>query len=411
MNYFIFIPLIFLLIIDVYFFQSNNNYFQKIIFGFPILKYTYWVLSVTVYFILFYHSYDYQNESKFVNIKPFIFSLIFVIYISKFVGLFPLIIDDTIRFFKFCFNFFQTENNTLDVSRLKFLKNSSLIITASIFSLLTYGMFINRYRFKINTQTIKIKDWPEILNDFKIVHISDLHLGSFESKDKLEEAIEIINSQSPDLILFTGDLVNNSYTEVLPYKKSLQKLNSKYGNFSVLGNHDYGDYIGIKRDSEQWKSNFKNLINLKKECGFNLLMNDSIEIKSKGHSFNLVGVENWGAGNFNKDGDIDKAIENINLKVPTILMSHDPSHWREIILEYKYPIDLQLSGHTHGMQFGIEIPNFKWSPAKYRYKEWAGLYKINNKQIYVNRGLGHLGYTGRVGILPDISVLKIKNEI
>ena len=161
MNYFIFIPLIFLLIIDVYFFQSNNNYFQKIIFGFPILKYTYWVLSVTVYFILLYHSYDYQNESKFVNIKPFIFSLIFVIYISKFVGLFPLIIDDTIRFFKFCFNFFQTENNTLDVSRLKFLKNSSLIVTASIFSLLTYGMFINRYRFKIYTQTIKIKDYQK----------------------------------------------------------------------------------------------------------------------------------------------------------------------------------------------------------------------------------------------------------
>ena len=411
MNYFIFIPLIFLLIIDVYFFQSNNNYFNKIFFGFPILKYTYWVLSVTIYLILLYHSYDYQNESKFVNIKPFIFSLIFVIYISKFVGLFPLIIDDTIRLFKLCFNFFQSENNTLDVSRLKFLKNSSLIITASIFSLLTYGMLINRYRFKINTQTIKIKNWPKFLNDFKIIHISDLHLGSFESRDKLEEAVEIINSQNPDLILFTGDLVNNSYTEVLPYKKSLQKLKSKYGNFSVLGNHDYGDYIGLKRNSEQWKSNFKNLINLQKECGFNLLMNESIEIKSRGYSFNLVGVENWGAGNFNKDGDIDKAIENINLKIPTILMSHDPSHWREIILEYKYPIDLQLSGHTHGMQFGIEIPNFKWSPAKYRYREWAGLYKNNNKQIYVNRGLGHLGYTGRVGILPDISVLKIKNEI
>ena len=159
-------------------------------------------------------------------------------------------------------------------------------------------MIVNRYRFKVYTQKIKIKNWPNSLNNFKIVHISDLHLGSFESVEKLEEAVDLINSKNPDLILFTGDLVNNSFTEIRPFKKSLQRLKSKYGNFSVLGNHDYGDYIGIKRNSNKWIENFNNLIKIQEECGFKLLMNESTEIKINDVSFNLVGVENWGVGRF-----------------------------------------------------------------------------------------------------------------
>ncbi len=411
MNYFIFIPLIFLLLIDIYFFQSNCDLFEKKLFKITIYKYLYWTVSIAVYSILFYHSYDYQNESKFVNMKPYVFSLIFVIYISKFSGIFALFLDDLIRLFKVFFNLFQSNEDKVDLSRIKFLKNASLFTAAAVFSTLSYGMIVNRYRFKVYTQKIKIKNWPNSLNNFKIVHISDLHLGSFESVEKLEEAIDIINSKNPDLILFTGDLVNNSFTEIQPFKKSLQNLKSKYGNFSVLGNHDYGDYIGIKRNSNKWIENFNNLLKMQEECGFKLLMNESIEIKINDVSFNLVGVENWGVGRFNKDGDFDKAIKNIGNNKPTILMSHDPSHWREVILNHDFNIDLQLSGHTHGMQFGIEIPSFKWSPIKYRYKEWAGLYKKNNKQIYVNRGLGHLAYTGRVGILPDISLLNISNEV
>ena len=157
--------------------------------------------------------------------------------------------------------------------------------------------------------------------------------------------------------------------------------------------------------------NFKQLLALEKEAGFDLLLNESREIALGDKRFNIVGVENWGAGNFNKDGDLDKAMKDVDIKIPTILLSHDPSHWNEVVRGSKYNIELQLSGHTHGMQFGIEIPGFKWSPAQYRYKEWAGLYKIDNNQIYVNRGLGHLGYAGRVGIMPDISILNIKKEI
>ena len=167
----------------------------------------------------------------------------------------------------------------------------------------------------------------------------------------------------------------------------------------------------LKRDSKEWKENFKNLLALEKEAGFDLLLNESREIFFGDNTFNIVGVENWGAGNFNKDGDLDKAMNNVDPNIPTILLSHDPSHWNKVVLKSSYNIPLQLSGHTHGMQFGIEIPGFKWSPAQYRYKEWAGLYKKGDKQIYVNRGLGHLGYAGRVGIMPDISVLNIKKKI
>jgi predicted MPP superfamily phosphohydrolase len=167
----------------------------------------------------------------------------------------------------------------------------------------------------------------------------------------------------------------------------------------------------MKRDSVEWKTNFEELIKLEKQVGFDLLLNESRVISNGLNNFNIVGVENWGAGNFNKDGDLDAAMNIVDDNLPTILLSHDPSHWKEVVLKSDYDIDLQLSGHTHGMQFGIEIPGFKWSPVKYRYKEWAGLYENVGKQIYVNRGLGHLGYAGRVGIMPDISVLNIMSKI
>ena len=234
-------------------------------------------------------------------------------------------------------------------------------------------------------------------------------LGSFKSKDKLRQLVSLINNENADLLLFTGDLVNNHYKEVIPFKSILKDLKAKDGKFSVLGNHDYGDYTGLKRSSKEWKDNFNNMIKVQEEIGFDLLLNESRLINKDQFKFNLVGVENWGAGNFNKDGDIDLAMKNVDDSLPTILLSHDPSHWRSVILKSKYKIDLQLSGHTHGMQFGVELKGFKWSPVRLRYKEWAGLYSSSKKQIYVNRGVGHLGYAGRVGIMPDISVLKIKN--
>ena len=241
----------------------------------------------------------------------------------------------------------------------------------------------------------------------KIVHISDLHLGSFNSIEKLEKVVNIINNQNPDIVVFTGDLVNNFHNEALPYVETLSKIKSKYGNFSVLGNHDYCDYVGWKRNSDKWKDNFSKMLEIHKDIGFELLLNESKEIIIDNQKFNLVGVENWGAGNFNKDGDLDKAMSLVDENFPTILLSHDPSHWTEQVVDYNKRIDLQLAGHTHGMQFGIDIPGIKWSPVQWRYKQWKGLYNKLDKYIYVNTGVGNLAYAGRVGIMPEISVLHI----
>ena len=401
------VTILILLIVDYYFYSAIatilNNYIVKII---------YWLISFSFYFailyiLLNYYDQDYTVESG--NNLIICTSLILIIFVSKFLGIVPLIIDDIIRSFKLLNIFLFKIDTPYNVDRLKFLKHTAVIISSFLFSTMLLGMTFGRYNFKKNYQDIFLKKWPKKLNGYKIIHISDLHLGSFGSIEKLEEVVKIINEEVADLIVFTGDLVNNSFHEATPYISTLKKLIAKDGKFSVLGNHDYGDYMGIKRDTKEWAENFQNLKNLEKDAGFQLLLNEAITINRSADKFNLIGVENWGAGNFNKDGDIDSAIKNIDQSLPNILLSHDPSHWRQVILKKNYNIDLQLSGHTHGMQFGVDIPGVKWSPVQYRYKQWAGLYRKDQKQIYVNRGLGSLGYAGRVGIMPDISILNIRS--
>ena len=394
--------------IDLYFYFGVISFFEKQPIGQVIFKISYWLLSLIVYVALIYlilYSDKTTPSIKFNN-NIIYSSLFFIFFSAKLVGCVPLITDDILRLFKQIFNLFTSNESKLDVSRLNFLRNTALFASGFIVSSMLLGIKFGRFNFKKYFSNIRIKGWN---NEYKIVHLSDLHIGSFNSVDKVEEIVNIVNDQNPDLIVFTGDLVNNYYSEVIPYVDVLKKLKAKDGKYSVLGNHDYCDYVGWKRSSVEWRENFENMKKIQSKIGFDLLLNDSRVINSSNNSFNIVGVENWGAGNFNKDGDLDKAMIGVDDKLPTILLSHDPSHWRNAVLKSKYLIDLQLSGHTHGMQFGIEIPGFKWSPVSFRYKEWAGLYKESDKQIYVNRGLGHLGYAGRVGIMPDISILKIKS--
>ncbi len=394
--------------IDLYFYFGVISFFEKQPVGQVIFKISYWLLSLIVYVALIYlilYSDKTTPSIKFNN-NIIYSSLFFIFFSAKLVGCVPLITDDILRLFKKIFNLFSSNESKLDVSRLNFLRNTALFASGFIVSSMLLGIKFGRFNFKKYFSNISIKGWN---SDYKIVHLSDLHIGSFNSVDKVEEIVNIVNDQNPDLIVFTGDLVNNYYNEVLPYVDVLKKLKAKDGKYSVLGNHDYCDYVGWKRSSVEWRENFENMKKIQSKIGFDLLLNDSRVINSSNNSFNIVGVENWGAGNFNKDGDLDKAMIGVDDKLPTILLSHDPSHWRNAVLKSKYLIDLQLSGHTHGMQFGIEIPGFKWSPVSFRYKEWAGLYKESDKQIYVNRGLGHLGYAGRVGIMPDISILNIKS--
>ena len=400
--------IIFLLIIDIYFYIGTATT-VKTFFNSSIYKLLYWLVSFSLYVSVIFVANTFKDTTPSVRFNNYIIytSLFFAITISKFLGSLPLIIDDIIRLFKLITNFFNGTNN-YDVKRLDFFKKSALFMSGALFSSLILGIKWGRYNFKKNYQDILIDNWGD--KNYKIVHISDLHLGSFNNVNKLQEAVEMINKENADLVVFTGDLVNNYYNEAVPYINTLKKIKSKDGKFSILGNHDYCDYVGLKRDSIEWKNNFENLLKLEKEAGFDLLLNESRVINKNGVKFNIVGVENWGGGRFNKDGDLDTAMKFTEPSIPTILLSHDPSHWSEVVLKSKYKIDLQLSGHTHGMQFGIEIPGFKWSPVKYRYKEWAGLYENKGKQIYVNRGLGHLGYAGRVGIMPDISILNIKSK-
>jgi len=303
----------------------------------------------------------------------------------------------------------QFNQTSFDQSRSKILMQMGLFLGGIPFFSLLYGIIRNPYRYKLYTDTISIKNLNNGLEGLKIVQISDIHSGSFTQKEPIKNAIKMINDQKPDIVFFTGDLVNSKASEMEPYIDIFDKIESKYGVYSILGNHDYGDYY--RWESREAKvANLDRLEAIHKELGWDLLRDENRQIDINGATLGIIGVENIsGKMQFRIYGDMKTA----SLDCPTcdakILLSHDPSHWdKEVTTDYK-DIDLTLSGHTHGMQFGIEIPGIiKLSPIQFVYKKWAGLYKEGNQYLYVNRGLGFLGYPGRVGILPEITLLELK---
>jgi len=293
-------------------------------------------------------------------------------------------------------------------SRRKFVSQVALGIAAIPLSSLLYGMFQGKYNFRVLNYTLHFEDLPDAFDGYRITQISDIHSGSFDNQDKIEYAIDLINEQKSDVLLFTGDMVNNKASEMLPWLHTFGRLKAKDGKFSVLGNHDYGDYVDWNSPEEK-AQNLEKLKAIQKDIGFDLLLNDSRYLEKDGQRLALVGVENWGKGGFKKAGDLEKASAKIKPDDFKILMTHDPSHWEAKVLNDPYHYHLTLSGHTHGMQFGIEIPGWiKWSPAKWRYKQWAGIYTELGQYINVNRGFGYLGYPGRVGIWPEITVIELK---
>ncbi len=296
-------------------------------------------------------------------------------------------------------------------SRRRFISTIALGIAAIPFASLLYGMYKGKYNFRVLRYTLEFEDLPKAFDGYRITQISDIHSGSFDNKSKIEYAIDLINNEASDAILFTGDMVNNLATEMLPWKDTFARLQAKDGKYSVLGNHDYGDYVPWKSIAEKEK-NLELLKEIQKEIGFDLLLNESRFLEKDGERIAIVGVENWGAGGFKKAGDLNKASENVNKNDFKILLSHDPSHWEHEVIHHEYHYHLTLSGHTHGMQFGIEIPGLiKWSPVKWRYKHWAGIYEELGQYINVNRGFGFLAYPGRVGIWPEITVIELKKAI
>ena len=292
-------------------------------------------------------------------------------------------------------------------SRKQFLSRVALVVgTIPVLTLLN-GAIRSAYNFKVYTQNVKIKNLPAALKDFHIVQISDLHAGSMIFEKRLVEAVEMINELKPDLVFFTGDMVNTIADEALPFIDILKEIKAKYGVFSVLGNHDYGDYHDWK-NKEDKNANLALLSDIQSKMGFDLLRNENRIINVEGTKLAVIGVENWSNRRyFPAYGKLDEAYKGCSNCAVKLLLSHDPTHWREQVITHYTDIDITFSGHTHGFQFGIEIPWLKWSPAKYAYPEWAGIYKKAKQYLYVNRGIGHLGYPGRVGILPEISSIKL----
>jgi len=270
-----------------------------------------------------------------------------------------------------------------------------------------YGLTRGRHNYQVKRETLYFNDLPEAFDGFTITQLSDIHSGSFSSEKGVLKGIDLVNKQNSDLILFTGDLVNNMASEMDRWIPFFSKLRAPFGKFSVLGNHDYGDYVQWESEHHQ-QANLSQLKNVHQKIGFKLLLNEAVPVKKDEESVALIGVENWGKGGFHKYGDLGKATADVPADAFKILMSHDPSHWDAVTLEHDHHIHLTLSGHTHGMQFGIELFGWKWSPIKYVYKQWAGLYQKSGKYLYVNRGFGFLGMKGRVGIWPEITVLTLK---
>ena len=394
----LFIFLAFLLIIDIYSFQAIKTVSKKKV------RLTYILVNGILYFLLFFQIFFIENVRE-SALLTYNFTLLFILFVSKTILILFLFPEDILRVIKFLFS--KIKNKKIDNSRRKFISNLSLAVAAIPIPIMIHGITRGRYNFKVVNHEISFKDLPKSFDGYTITHLSDFHCGSFESRSKLKYAIDLVNEQNSDLIAFTGDFVNNTYTEILPWIDELKKINSKDGKFSILGNHDYGDYYDWGTE-ENKKLGFKKLIEIQNELGFKVLRDESVHIKKNNEKISLVGVENWGDG-FKKKGDIDKAISDLDESDFKIVLSHDPSHWDKILVDHKEKFNLTLSGHTHGMQFGIEIPGFiKWSPVKYRYKYWAGLYERSNQFINVNRGFGVLGFPGRVGIWPEITVIKLK---
>lgn len=344
----------------------------------------------------------------------FFYSLGLVLVISFFqisITLF-LLLEDFIRLPVWIYNLFNkgSENAISFIpQRRLFISQLSILLASIPASALLIGMIRGKYNYKVIKHQLSFERLPVDFHGFKIIHISDFHCGSFDNKKKFSYGIDLINQQNADIILFTGDMVNNIADEILPWKELISSLKAPYGKYAVLGNHDYGDYTAWDKEEDKI-NNFKKLIALENEMGFTVLNNRNEKIKIKDSSIDLLGVENWGSG-FKQKGNLDMALSGTKPKDFKILMSHDPTHWQEKVLVHQQKIDLTLSGHTHGMQFGIEIPGIiKWSPAKYRYKHWAGIYQEFDQLINVNRGFGFLAYPGRVGIYPEITCITLQKQ-
>lgn len=383
------IPLIFLLLVtaDVYFFQVVKTLISN-----SVILSAYWLFDFLLIGGLLF---AFTQRRSMPKLTPALMTLLLLTLVPKLFGMPVLFIEDITRIFR---GFPE---------RSRWVSELTLVVAAIPFTGLLYGLTRGRHNYQVHKETLYFNDLPDAFDGFTITQLSDIHSGSFTSEKGVNKGIDLVNKQNSDLILFTGDLVNNMASEMDRWIPFFSKLRAPSGKFSILGNHDYGDYVQWESGDQQ-QANLNRLKDVHQEIGFKLLLNEAVPVKKDKESVALIGVENWGKGGFHKYGDLKKATQHVPEDSFNILMSHDPSHWDAVTLDHDHHIHLTLSGHTHGMQFGIELFGWKWSPIKYVYKQWAGLYQKHGKYLYVNRGFGFLGLKGRVGIWPEITVLTLK---
>lgn len=343
----------------------------------------------------------------------FTMGLLLLVYVPKLLITFILLVEDVYRLVVGTFNFFGNYDSDASFinSRRKFVSQMGMGLAAVPFLSLIYGITVGKYNYKVIKQRIFFPDLPDAFDGFTITQISDVHSGSFDNPEKINYAIDLINEQNSDIILFTGDIVNTHAKEMYPWIETFNRIKDHpFGKYAVLGNHDYGEYVTWPSEVEK-EANFQAIKKLYTDINFNLLLNEHTFIKKGTDQLALIGVENWGH-NFKQAGDLKKATGSLTKQDFKILMSHDPSHWDKVVQHEDKHYHLTLSGHTHGMQFGIEIPGyFKWSLVQYVYTQWAGLYENLGRYVYVNRGFGFHAYPGRVGIMPEITVIELKKGV
>lgn len=370
--------------------------------GFPLLS-----LAVTIIFLISFSAY--KSTKGFSHFNEWMFSLFLAFFVTKIVFALVLLLGDIGRLFAGAYSLVTKDNATKHIpGRRKFISELAVLLAAFPFMGFIYAIVRGKYDYKVHRQTLYFNDLPDAFDGFTITQLSDIHSGSFDNEAAMQRGIDLAQSQKSDLFVFTGDLVNNHAEEIEQYIDNFSKLRSPYGQYSILGNHDYGDYV--EWESQQQKAdNLERLKKHHKEIGFRLLLDESVKIEKNGQKISLIGVQNWGRG-FAQIGDLKKALRNVDKDAFKILLSHDPTHWEEQVRYNPTDIHLTLSGHTHGAQFGVEVAGIRWSPVQYRYLDWAGLVNEKNRYLYVNRGFGFLAFSGRLGIWPEITVITLKKK-
>ncbi len=411
------IIIIILLLIDLYTFRGLQLLLQGI--QGRIIKISvniiYWaVTAIIISGILFisFNPNNFRNPAFFTTYVMPLFGAVALFVLPKIIFVFFQMLNDLLQLSLYLISKFTSVSNQSNaggeiINRRIFLTQTGAILAMIPFVSIAYGMIKGKYDFRILKEKLFFENLPAAFDGLRIVQISDIHIGSFgENYEAVKKGIDMVNSLEPDFIFFTGDLINNFAKETEGWLPHLRELKAKNEKYSILGNHDYGDYV--QWDSrEEKQQNIQNVIDFHSKIGFRLLLNESVKINRGGEEISLIGVENWGRPPFPKYGDLKKAMTGCEKYPFKILLSHDPSHWDEEVLK-KTSVDLTLSGHTHGMQFGVEVGSIKWSPVKFKYPRWGGLYSEGKQFLYVNRGFGFIGFPGRVGMPPEITLIELK---